>query len=72
LGNDSGEFMHDRYLSPGWVERPQLVNIYMTEKRYREAMDQVDAYLTAVPQGPQHSVALELKARIQKETKAAP
>jgi tetratricopeptide (TPR) repeat protein len=47
-----------------------LANIYVKEKRYPEALNQLDAYLAAVPSGPQHAAAVELKATVQREIKA--
>jgi len=51
--------------------RLMLVNVYIKQKRYTEALDQLNAYLDAVPDGPQRAAALELRDKLQKQLKSS-
>jgi Tfp pilus assembly protein PilF len=50
--------------------RLMLVNIYLKTNRLKDALEQVNAYLAAVPDSPQRAAVLDLQAKLQKEVKA--
>jgi len=55
-----------RDANPRQDARLMLVNIYLKQKRYQEALDQLDAYLMAVPNSPQRPAAAHTQAAIRK------
>ncbi len=46
--------------------RLMLVNVYMKERRYRDALDQLNAYLEATPASPERKAAEQLQSQIQR------
>ncbi len=45
--------------------RLMLVNVYMKERRYRDALDQLTAYLTALPDSPQRKAIEQMQSQIR-------
>ena len=46
--------------------RLMLVNVYMKQRRYREALDQLNAYLAETPASPERKAAEQLQSQIQR------
>jgi tetratricopeptide (TPR) repeat protein len=46
--------------------RLMMVNVYMKQRRYRDALDQLDKYLEANPDSPQRSAIEQMQAQIRK------
>jgi tetratricopeptide (TPR) repeat protein len=51
---------------PLQAARLMLVNVYMKERRYREALDQLTAYLASNTAGPERQAAEQLQSQIQR------
>jgi Tfp pilus assembly protein PilF len=51
---------------PHQAARLMLVNVYMKERRYREALDQLTAYLASNANGPERQAAEQLQSQIQR------
>jgi len=49
--------------------RLMLVNVFMKQRRYAEALEQLTAYLEAVPNSPQGSAVQQLRTQIQSALK---
>jgi tetratricopeptide (TPR) repeat protein len=52
--------------TPRQDARLMLVNLYLKQKRYPEALNQLDEYLKAVPKGPQRTAAEQIQATLRK------
>lgn len=50
---------------PNHEARLMLVNIFMKQRRYQEALDQLSEYLTAVPDSPQRPSVERMRTQIQ-------
>ncbi len=53
--------------NPRQDARLMLVNVYVKQRRYANALEQLDSYLAAVPDSAQRQAAEEMKAKIQAE-----
>jgi len=53
-------------INPTQDARLMLVNLFIKQKRYQEALDQLDGYLAAVSDSPQRPAAEQMQASIRK------